>query len=159
MLTEFAINKFISFLTHLGGGVFGAKYYPYILKCLTDLMTLQSSKNRLLFHYFAHLYNYRNEWVLPAARCLLALSDTLILCCSGHRCTVVVLYRRWLILLCLSKYLHLWWVCFNAVALGLFKCWQSTCLSRDEDRWRRKDFMFLHTCLSIWKTWKSSLEK
>ena len=62
MLTEFAITKFISFLTHLGGrGVFGAKYYPYILKGLTDLMTLQSSKNRLLFHYFAHLYNYRNE--------------------------------------------------------------------------------------------------
>ena len=160
MLTEFAITKFISFLTHSGGGCsvsFCAKYYPYISKCLTDFMTLHSLKNPLLFHYFGHLYNYRNEWVLPAAPCLLALSDTSILCCLGHRFTVVFLYRRLLILLCLSKYLHLLWVCFKAVALCLLKSWQSTCLSRDQDRWSMKDF--LPTCLSVWKRWKSSWEK
>ena len=134
MWTKFAIKQFISLLTHLGGGGCGARYYPYSFKGLTDLLTLQSSKNRLSFHYFTQLYNYRNQLVLPAAPCLLALWDTPILCCSGHRCTVVVLYRRWLILFCVSKYWHLWWVCFKEGALGLFKCWQSTCLSRDEDR-------------------------
>ena len=63
MLTEFAITKFISFLHTQGGGgcsvSFCAKYYPYISKCLTDFMTLHSLENPLLFHYFGHLYNYR----------------------------------------------------------------------------------------------------